>query len=45
MVTYLYKFGIQRLNIGYGSSVAVTIFALCLVFSISYQRTLMREER
>jgi raffinose/stachyose/melibiose transport system permease protein len=45
MVTYLYKFGIQRLNIGLGSAVAVTIFAVCLVFSIFYQRTLMREER
>ena len=45
MVTYLYKFGIQRLNIGLGSAVAVTIFAVCLVFSIFYQRTLMREDR
>jgi raffinose/stachyose/melibiose transport system permease protein len=45
MVTYLYKFGIQRLNIGYGSSVAVTIFAICLAFSIFYQKTLMREEK
>jgi raffinose/stachyose/melibiose transport system permease protein len=45
MVTFLYKFGIQRLNIGLGSAVAVTIFAVCLVFSIFYQRTLMREER
>jgi len=45
MVTYLYKFGIQRLNIGLGSAVAVTIFAVCLVFSVFYRRTLMREER
>ena len=45
MVTYLYKFGIQRLNIGLGSAVAVTIFAVCLVFSVFYQRTLKREER
>ncbi len=45
MVTFLYKFGIQRLSIGYGSSVAVTIFAICLVFSIFYQRTLAREAR
>ena len=39
MVTFLYKFGIQRLNIGLGSAVAVTIFTVCLVFSIFYQRT------
>jgi raffinose/stachyose/melibiose transport system permease protein len=45
MVTYLYKFGIQRLNIGLGSAVAVTIFAVCLVFSIFYQRILAREEK
>ncbi len=38
MVTYLYKFGIQRLNIGFGSAVAVTIFAMCLFFSIAYNR-------
>jgi raffinose/stachyose/melibiose transport system permease protein len=45
MVTYLYKFGIQRLSIGYGSSVAVMIFVICLSFSIFYQRTLAREAR
>lgn len=38
MVTYLYKFGMQRLNIGFGSAVAVSIFALCLFFSIIYNR-------
>ncbi len=43
MVTYLYKFGIQRLSIGYGSAVAVTIFVICLAFSIFYQRTVARE--
>jgi raffinose/stachyose/melibiose transport system permease protein len=45
MVTYLYKFGFQRFSIGYGSSVAVTIFAICLIFSIFYQRFLLKEER
>jgi len=44
MVTYLYKFGIQRLNIGYGGAVAVTIFVLCLVFSLAYSRYVSREE-
>jgi raffinose/stachyose/melibiose transport system permease protein len=43
MVTYLYKFGIQRLSMGYGSAVAVTIFVICLAFSIFYQRTVARE--
>jgi raffinose/stachyose/melibiose transport system permease protein len=44
MVTYLYKFGLQRFNIGYGSAVAVTIFLLCLVFSIFYNRQMFKGE-
>jgi raffinose/stachyose/melibiose transport system permease protein len=45
MVTFLYKFGIQRLNIGFGGAVAVTIFAICLVFSLVYSWYTAREER
>lgn len=46
MVTYLYKFGMQRLNIGFGSAVAVTIFVFCLFFSLIYNRlTATPEER
>jgi raffinose/stachyose/melibiose transport system permease protein len=45
MVTYLYKFGIQRFQIGYGSSVALAIFVICLAFSILYRKLIMREER
>ncbi len=45
LVTYLYKFGIQRLSMGYGSAVAVTIFVLCLVFSLVYSRYMARVER
>lgn len=44
LVTYLYKFGMQRFNIGYGSAVAVTIFLLCLIFSILYSKTLLKSE-
>ena len=44
MVTYLYKFGIQRFNIGYGSAVAITIFGICLAFSLMYNRLLMKSE-
>ncbi|AEJ18477.1 carbohydrate ABC transporter permease [Gracilinema caldarium] len=44
MVTYLYKFGLQRLNIGYGSAVAVTIFLLSLIFSLVYNRQLIKNE-
>jgi raffinose/stachyose/melibiose transport system permease protein len=45
MVTYLYKFGIQRLNIGYGSAVAVTIFLICLTFSLIYNQQITRSEK
>ncbi len=45
MVTYLYKFGFQRFNMGYGSTVAVAIFVICLVFSVVYQRLLLRGDR
>ncbi len=44
MVTYLVKFGFQRFALGYGSAVATIIFVLCLVFSLGYQRTLMRRD-
>lgn len=44
MVTYLYKFGLQRFNIGFGSAVAITIFLICLSFSIVYNRNLMKNE-
>jgi len=45
LVTFLYKFGIQRFNIGYGGAVAVTIFVLCLVFSQVYSWYVARMER
>lgn len=42
--TYLYKFGIQRFNLGYGSAVAVSLFLITLVFSLGYQRMIMRQD-
>lgn len=45
VITYLYKFGITRLNIGYGSSIAVTVFLICLVFSVIYNRQMLRMEK
>jgi raffinose/stachyose/melibiose transport system permease protein len=44
MVTYLYKFGIQRFHLGYGSAIAVVLFLTTLVFSLGYQRTVMRKD-
>ncbi|GAB6091215.1 carbohydrate ABC transporter permease [Spirochaeta dissipatitropha] len=45
MVTYMYKFGLERYAIGYGSAVAVTIFVICLAFSVVYQRVLLRNAK
>ncbi len=42
--TYLYKFGIQRFALGYGSAVAIVLFAITLVFSVGYQRIIMRQD-
>lgn len=44
IATYLYKFGIQRFNLGYGSAVAVVLFAITLLFSLGYQRIIMRQD-
>lgn len=43
IVTYMYKIGFKSFSIGYGSTIAVCIFLICLVFSILYQRILVRE--
>jgi len=45
MVTYLYKFGFLRFQMGYGSAVAVVIFLICLVFNTFYQRLVVNREK
>ena len=44
MATYLYKFGFQRFQLGYGSAIAVIIFLICFSFSLIYQRLVMRRD-
>jgi raffinose/stachyose/melibiose transport system permease protein len=44
MATYLYKFGFQRFQLGYGSAIAVIMFVLCFSFSLVYQRFVMRRD-
>lgn len=44
IATYLFKYGIQRFALGYGSAVAVVLFFLTLIFSIGYQRIVMRQD-
>jgi raffinose/stachyose/melibiose transport system permease protein len=44
MATYLYHYGFQRFALGYGSAVALLLFAICLGFSLIYQRFVMRRD-
>ena len=38
MATYMYRFGFVRFQLGYGSAVAIYMFLLCLIFSLTYNR-------
>ena len=42
--TYVFKFGIQRMQLGYGSAVAVVLFAFTLIFSLAYQGLVLRRD-
>jgi raffinose/stachyose/melibiose transport system permease protein len=44
MVSYLYNFGITRMQIGFGSAVGVVLFAICVSFAFGYKRVLMRHD-
>ena len=44
LTTYMYRHGFVSFRLGYGSSVAVVLFLICLVFSLVYQRIFMRRE-
>jgi raffinose/stachyose/melibiose transport system permease protein len=44
MVTYLLQYGFQSSEFGYGSAVAVIIFAVCFVFALVYQRFVLRRD-
>jgi raffinose/stachyose/melibiose transport system permease protein len=44
MATYLYKYGFQRFQLGYGSAIAVIMFIICFSFSLIYQRVAMRRD-
>ncbi|MBI3367420.1 MAG: sugar ABC transporter permease [Burkholderiales bacterium] len=44
MVSFLYNFGVTRLEIGFGSAVGVVLFVICVAFAFGYQRWVMRED-
>lgn len=44
MSTYMYKFGILGLRLGYGSAVAVVLFLITFSFSIIYQTLVLQQD-
>ncbi len=44
IATYLYKFGIQQFELGYGSAIAIILFSITLIFSLGYQRIIVRQD-
>jgi len=44
MVTFLYNFGVTRMEIGFGSAVGVVLFVICVGFAFGYQRWFMRDD-
>ncbi len=44
MASYMYRFGIKTFELGFGSAVALSIFAIALIFSIGYQRAILRQD-
>jgi raffinose/stachyose/melibiose transport system permease protein len=44
IVTYMIDRGFVRYQLGYGSAVAVILFAISLVFAIAYQRYVLRRD-
>lgn len=44
MVTYLYNFGVVRLQIGFGSAVGVVLFVICVILAFTYKRAFMKDD-
>lgn len=44
MSTYLFKYGITRYRLGYGSAVAIVLFSITLIFSLVYQRFVLNRD-
>jgi raffinose/stachyose/melibiose transport system permease protein len=44
MSTYLFKYGIQRYKLGYGSAIAIVLFSITFAFSMLYQRFVLNRD-
>lgn len=45
IVTFLYQFGILRMNLGFGGAVSVLLFIACVVVAVAYRRILFKVEQ
>ena len=44
LVTFLYSFGVMRMQVGFGSAVGVILFVICVTLAFSYKRVFMRND-
>lgn len=44
MVTFLYSFGVMRMQVGFGSAVGVVLFIICVTMAFSYKRIFMKND-
>jgi raffinose/stachyose/melibiose transport system permease protein len=44
MVTFLYNFGVTRMQVGFGSAVGVVLFVICVTLAFTYKRVFMRND-
>ena len=45
IVTFLYQFGILRMNLGFGGAVSVLLFIACVIVALAYRRVLFKAEQ
>ncbi|WP_127145456.1 carbohydrate ABC transporter permease [Pelagibacterium montanilacus] len=44
LVTFLYSYGVMRMQVGFGSAAGVVLFVICVVLAFTYKRVLMRND-
>jgi raffinose/stachyose/melibiose transport system permease protein len=44
MVTFLFNFGVTRMQVGLGSAVGVVLFVICITLAFGYKRIFMRHD-
>lgn len=44
LVTFLYSFGVMRMQVGFGSAVGVVLFIICIVLAFGYKRIFMKND-